>query len=64
VRIGHNPDVDPARAGLSAGGVVLFRPGGHIGFRIPSGEAQAIAALDRHACSYLIPVSAVEEADA
>ena len=27
-------------------------------------RAQAIAALDRHACSYLIPVSAVEEADA
>jgi 4,5-epoxidase len=55
VRISHNPGVDPARAGLPAGGVVLIRPDGHIGFRFPSAEAAALAALDRHLGSYLIP---------
>src|SRR5262249_18559361 len=67
VRISHDPDVDPARAGLPAGGVVLIRPDGHIGFRFPSAEAEALMALDRHLCSYLIPdpaVGPVEEADA
>jgi hypothetical protein len=67
VRISHDPDVDPARAGLSAGGVVLIRPDGHIGFRSPSAEAEALTALDRHLGSYLIPdpaVGPVEEADA
>jgi 2-polyprenyl-6-methoxyphenol hydroxylase-like FAD-dependent oxidoreductase len=59
VRISHDPDVDPARAGLSAGGVVLIRPDGHIGFRFPSAEAEALTALDRHLCSYLIPDPAV-----
>jgi len=60
VRINHDPGVDPARAGLSAGGVVLIRPDGHIGFRFPSAEAKAFTALDSHLCSYLIPDPAVE----
>jgi 4,5-epoxidase len=48
VEIFHDPDVDPVRAGLPMGGVVLIRPDGHIGFRFPSAEASAFAALDRH----------------
>jgi hypothetical protein len=67
VRISHDPDVDPARAGLSAGGMVLIRPDGHIGFRFPSTATAALAAVDRHLGSYLIPdpaVGPVKEADA
>jgi len=37
------------------GGVVLIRPDGHIGFRSPTTDAEALAALDHHLCSYLIP---------
>ena len=55
VEISHDPDVDPVRAGLPMGGVVLIRPDGHIGFRYPSAEASAFAALDRHLSLYLIP---------
>jgi 6-methylpretetramide 4-monooxygenase / 4-hydroxy-6-methylpretetramide 12a-monooxygenase len=55
VEISHNPDVNPDRAGVGTGGVVLIRPDGHIGFRFPSVDAEAIAALDRHLSSYLIP---------
>ena len=54
VEISHDPDVDPVRAGLPMGGVVLIRPDGHIGFRFPSAEASAFAALDRHLSAYLI----------
>jgi hypothetical protein len=35
--------------------VILIRPDGHIGFRFPSAGAEAIATLDRHLSSYLIP---------
>jgi 6-methylpretetramide 4-monooxygenase / 4-hydroxy-6-methylpretetramide 12a-monooxygenase len=59
VQIAHSPGVDPARAGLSAEGIVLIRPDGHIGFRFPSADAGAFAALDRHLGSYLIPDSAL-----
>jgi hypothetical protein len=65
VQISHNPSVDPARAGVPAGGVIMIRPDGHIGFRYASTEAGAFAALDRHLSSYLIPDPAagpVEEA--
>jgi Aromatic-ring hydroxylase, C-terminal len=55
VEISHNPDVNPNRAGVGTGGVVLIRPDGHIGFRFPSADGEAIAALDRHLSSYLMP---------
>jgi 2-polyprenyl-6-methoxyphenol hydroxylase-like FAD-dependent oxidoreductase len=53
--ISHNPNFDPVRAGVPTGGVVLIRPDGHIGFRCLSCDAVAVAALDRHLSSYLIP---------
>jgi len=55
VQIAHDPDVDPVRAGLPSGGVVMIRPDGHIGFRFPSAGAEVFATLDRHLSSYLIP---------
>jgi len=55
VQIAHDPRLDPVRAGLPAGGVIMIRPDGHIGFRFPSAEAGALTALDRHLGSYLIP---------
>jgi NADPH-dependent dioxygenase len=55
VKIAHDPGVNPARAGVPTGGVVLIRPDGHIGFRFPSADPGAFAALDRHLASYLIP---------
>src|SRR5580698_6362754 len=45
---------DPGRAGTTAGGAVLVRPDGHIGFRAPADSA-GLAALDAHLNSYLIP---------
>ena len=51
VEISYNPDVRRERAGLLTDGVVLIRPDGHIGFRFPA----ALATLDRHLSSYLIP---------
>jgi 2-polyprenyl-6-methoxyphenol hydroxylase-like FAD-dependent oxidoreductase len=56
VQISHDPSVDPVRAGLPAGGMVMIRPDGHIGFRFPSTQAEAFTALDRHLSSYLIPI--------
>ena len=58
VQISRNPSVDPARAGLPGRGVVMVRPDGHIGFRHPSIRADALAALDRHLSSYLLPDAA------
>jgi 2-polyprenyl-6-methoxyphenol hydroxylase-like FAD-dependent oxidoreductase len=55
VGVSHDPDVDPARAGVPTGGVVLIRPDGHIGFRSPSADAEALAALESHLSSYLTP---------
>jgi hypothetical protein len=54
-QISHDPGVDPVRAGIPTGGVVLIRPDGHIGFRSRSADAGALAALDRHLSSYLTP---------
>lgn len=54
LNIHRDPDVDPARAGVPAGGVVLIRPDGHIGFRAASADAAVLSALDRHLSSYLI----------
>jgi hypothetical protein len=61
VEVSHNPDVDPVRAGLPAGGVVMVRPDGHIGFRFPKADGDALAALDRHLAGYLIPESLIPE---
>jgi hypothetical protein len=55
VDISHDPNVDPVRAGVPTGGMVLIRPDGHIGFRFPSARAEALATLDRHLSSYLVP---------
>jgi hypothetical protein len=55
VEIFIDPCVDPVRAGVPTGGLVLIRPDGHIGFRFPSADERALAALDRHLSSYLIP---------
>jgi hypothetical protein len=55
VEISYDPDVRPVRAGLRTGGVVLIRPDGHIGFRFPAADTAALAALDRHLSSCLIP---------
>ena len=55
VQLSHDPGVDPARAGVPTGGVVLIRPDGHIGFRSPSADAGALAALESHLSSYLTP---------
>jgi hypothetical protein len=57
VEVSHNPEVDRARAGLPAGGVVMVRPDGHIGFRFPAVDVDAFSALDRHLASYLVPVA-------
>jgi 2-polyprenyl-6-methoxyphenol hydroxylase-like FAD-dependent oxidoreductase len=55
VQVSDDPGVDPVRAGVPTGGVLLIRPDGHIGFRSPSADAGALAALDRHLSSYLTP---------
>jgi 6-methylpretetramide 4-monooxygenase / 4-hydroxy-6-methylpretetramide 12a-monooxygenase len=55
VQISHDPGVDPVRAGVPTGGVVLIRPDGHIGFRSPSADVGSLAALDHQLSSYLIP---------
>ncbi len=63
VQISHNPSIDPVRAGVSAEGVIMIRPDGHIGFRFPSTHTAALAALDRHLSSYLTPHVAVAPVD-
>ena len=60
VQISHDPGVDPVRAGVPAGGVILLRPDGHVGFRFPSTDGAALTALDRHLSSYLIPDPGME----
>ncbi|MBN8247734.1 MAG: FAD-dependent monooxygenase [Verrucomicrobia bacterium] len=55
VHVIHNPAVNPARAGVPSGGVVLIRPDGHIGFRFPASHAEALTQLDGHLASYLVP---------
>ena len=56
VQVSDDPaGVDPVRAGVPTGSVVLIRPDGHIGFRYPSADAEALTALDRHLSSYLTP---------
>jgi 2-polyprenyl-6-methoxyphenol hydroxylase-like FAD-dependent oxidoreductase len=55
VDVFYDPDVDPARAGIPTGGIAMIRPDGHIGFRSPTTDAEALAALDNHLSSYLLP---------
>lgn len=57
LHVSHDPNVDPARAGVPDGGAVLIRPDGHIGFRSPAVDTDALTALDRHLSSYLIAPS-------
>jgi hypothetical protein len=54
VRFSHDPDVDAARPGVPAGGLVSIRPDGHIGFRVSSVDSAAVTALDDHLTSYLV----------
>lgn len=54
MEISRDPNVQPARAGVPAGGLVLIRPDGHIGFRAAYADASALSALDRQLSSYLI----------
>jgi 2-polyprenyl-6-methoxyphenol hydroxylase-like FAD-dependent oxidoreductase len=53
LRVHRDPEVKPARAGVPSGGIVLIRPDGHIGFRSPRVDSEALRALDRHLASYL-----------
>lgn len=62
VEILEEPRVDRRRAGAPPCGVVLVRPDGHIGFRSAATDAGALAALDRHLSSYLVPEPGVEPA--
>jgi 2-polyprenyl-6-methoxyphenol hydroxylase-like FAD-dependent oxidoreductase len=47
--------LQPERAGVPDGGLVLIRPDGYIGFRATPSNAEALRALDAHLDSYLIP---------
>ncbi len=49
-------DGDPRRAGLTGSGAVLVRPDGYIGFRAAPAGPDALAAVDAHLSTYLIPV--------
>jgi 2-polyprenyl-6-methoxyphenol hydroxylase-like FAD-dependent oxidoreductase len=48
---------DPRRAGLAAGGAVLVRPDGYVGFRAAPADQAGLSALDAHLDSYLIPAA-------
>jgi len=61
-QVSHNPNVNPARAGVSNEGVVLIRPDGHIGFRFPAANTAAMAALEQHLAKYLLPEAGVVQA--
>jgi len=54
LQVDRDPDVDPGRAGIAAGGMVLVRPDGHIGFKAASTDGAALAALDTHLSAYLL----------
>jgi hypothetical protein len=49
---------DAAESGAPDGGAILIRPDGFIGFRAAPADAKAMAALDAHLASYLIPAGA------
>ena len=52
---GRQAGLDPDRAGLPEGGVVLVRPDGFIGFRRASADEAVMKALDQHLATYLHP---------
>ena len=52
---GRQAGLDPARAGLAEGGLVLVRPDGFIGFRRASADEAAMKSLDTHLSTYLQP---------
>ena len=45
---------DPTEAGVPAGGAILVRPDGFIGFRAAPADETTMAALDTHLASYLV----------
>jgi 2-polyprenyl-6-methoxyphenol hydroxylase-like FAD-dependent oxidoreductase len=51
------PGLDCRRAGVAAGGCVLVRPDGHIGFRHTHSDTAAWSTLDRHLTTYLSPAA-------
>jgi 2-polyprenyl-6-methoxyphenol hydroxylase-like FAD-dependent oxidoreductase len=57
IRDGKANGFDAAQAGAPDGGAVLVRPDGFIGFRAAPANATALAALDAHLASYLIPAA-------
>jgi len=52
---GRQAGLDPDRAGLPEGGVVLVRPDDFIGFRRASADEAVMKALDQHLATYLHP---------
>jgi 2-polyprenyl-6-methoxyphenol hydroxylase-like FAD-dependent oxidoreductase len=52
---GRQAKLDPVRAGLPEGGVVLVRPDGFIGFRRDAADEASMKALDAHLATYLRP---------
>jgi 6-methylpretetramide 4-monooxygenase / 4-hydroxy-6-methylpretetramide 12a-monooxygenase len=54
VDVSRDPKVNPARAGIPNGGLVLIRPDGHIGFRATSTDTAALEVLEGHLGSYLV----------
>ena len=59
---GRQAGLDPAKAGLPEGGVVLVRPDGFVGFRRASADEPAMTALDAHLATYLQPNFAAAKA--
>jgi 6-methylpretetramide 4-monooxygenase / 4-hydroxy-6-methylpretetramide 12a-monooxygenase len=49
---------DAARSGVPAGGALLVRPDGFIGYRLAQAGEAGFAALDAHLASYLAPARA------
>ncbi len=48
---------EPGRAGPAAGGAILVRPDGYIGFRAVPADHAGLSALDAHLSSWLVPAS-------
>ncbi len=57
VEVCVEPGLDRSRAGVAAGGCVLVRPDGHIGFRHTHSDAAAWSTLDQHLSTPLSPAT-------